>query len=585
VKKRILRLFFVLIIIGVFSHWNLSHEAAAVYDILITNARIIDGTGNPAFSGNIAVKGERIAAVGDVTGDAGFVIDASGLVVCPGFFDPHSHADLNIAEFPLAENFIMQGVTTFIGGNCGLSPAPTEEMSFSEWLSRIEEEGISINYAPLVGHNRIRELVMGEDFKREASGEEVEKMKAYVEESMQSGAFGLSSFTDPSPGEYASFSEILEMVKTAGKFGGVYFPHTRHIQSQWPSGDAEEYGYGIFHGPMEDVWVGMYRGVQEVIDIGRQTGVPVHIAHFSNVYLIPQPHPEFLEEAAARASLWNIDMAREEGIDVTFDAIMSASSISSEVPLFREFVRSRNVALKFLNGLSAEEFSAKLESGEFRERIREVYRRGRIKLGMIHTKADPYWFNCFTVLHHKDGSYEGKTIGEISDQERKDPLEVLFDLLAEDPDVRWVQHLDRRQTEAVTKVFLQHPLTMACTDMGAYPAEPEGSPLPPPIAYGMYPAYIKKYVKERKIISLEEAIKKATSLPSQVISLEDRGILRRGAFADILVFDFDRLDYKGSFLDPAVRPAGISYVLVNGRVVYKDMQHTRARPGKVLRRR
>jgi N-acyl-D-amino-acid deacylase len=165
-----------------------------------------------------------------------------------------------------------------------------------------------------------------------------------------------------------------------------------------------------------------------------------------------------------------------------------------------------------------------------------------------------------------------------------DPLEVLFDILVDDPDTRWVQHLDRRQTGAATVALLKHPLTMACSDMGVYPANPKGASLPPPIAYGLYPNYLKTYVRERKVISLEEAIKKATYLPAQRINLDDRGIIRKGAFADILIFDFDKIDYTGNFLDPAVRPEGINYVLINGQLVYKDKAHTEARPGKVLRR-
>lgn len=572
-------------VICVFLGSNVSMSQTGQYDILITNAKIVDGTGKPAFTGNVAVKGDRIVAVGKVSGEASTVIDATGLVVCPGFIDPHSHADIEIMDYPLAENFIMQGVTSFIGGNCGLSPAPTEKMSFYQWLADVEAKGISINYAPLVGHNRIRELVMRDDFKRTATEDEVEQMKSYVGEAMKSGAFGLSTFTDPSPGEYATFDEILELVKVTGGFGGIYFPHTRHIQSQWPSEDLGEYGYGIYHGPAEEVWVGMYNGIQEVIEISRLTGVPVHIAHLSNVYLIPQPHPEFLEESTARATLWNIDMARAGGIDVTFDVIISESSISSEVPLYGEFINSRNIALEWLNVLSAQEFSEKLKSDEFRERIRKVYRQGRLKLGMVHTKADPFWFNCFSILHCQNTAYVGKTIGEISRIEKKDPLEVLFDMLVEDPDTRWVQYLDRRQTAAATVAFLKHPLTMACTDMGVYPASPKGESLPPPIAYGLYPHYIKTYVREQKVISLEEAIKKATSLPAQVINLDDRGIIRKGAYADILIFDFDKIDYTGNFLDPAIRPKGINYVLVNGQLVYKDKTHTGARPGKVLRRK
>jgi N-acyl-D-amino-acid deacylase len=204
---------------------------------------------------------------------------------------------------------------------------------------------------------------------------------------------------------------------------------------------------------------------------------------------------------------------------------------------------------------------------------------------MIHTKADPFWFNCFSILHCQNNKYVGKTIGEIAKQEKKDPLEVLFDMLVDDSDTRWVQHLDRRQSAAATVAFLQHPQTMACTDMGVYPANPKGASLPPPIAYGLYPNYIKTYVRERKVVSLEEAIKKATYLPAQRINLDDRGVIRKGTFADILIFDFDKIDYTGNFLDPAVRPEGINYVLINGQLVYKDKTHTKARPGKVLRRK
>ena len=332
------------------------------YDILIKDTMIVDGTGEPAFGGNIAIQGEKIVAVGDTAADAARVIDGSGLVTCPGFVDPHSHADSSILQYPLAENLVMQGVTTFVGGNCGGSPAPIVDLTyakimkermkrwvgdiefdwrtFDEWLSKVQGVDISLNYAPLVGHNTIRGAVMGEDFKREATSDEIEKMKELVHEAMGSGAFGLSSGFDPSPGEYAALEEIIELAKVAQEHGGLYVPHTRHNQTSWPSDDPEEYGYGIYHGPMEDVWVGRYRGYLEVIDISRQAKIPLHIAHLANAYKMPQPHPDYLEEAAAKATLEIIDSAREEGVDVTFDTIPSASSVASQRPLINEFLKS-----------------------------------------------------------------------------------------------------------------------------------------------------------------------------------------------------------------------------------------------------
>jgi N-acyl-D-aspartate/D-glutamate deacylase len=157
-------------------------------------------------------------------------------------------------DYPLAENLVMQGITTFLGGNCGQSPAPTKDLTFKAWLDRVEEERIALNYAPVVGHATVRTAVMGEDFKRKATREEIEAMKSYVDEAMKSGALGISSFFDPAPGEYASVEEMVELARVVGQYGGYYVPHTRHIQSQMPSNDLEEYGYGIFHGPIEDVW-------------------------------------------------------------------------------------------------------------------------------------------------------------------------------------------------------------------------------------------------------------------------------------------------------------------------------------------
>lgn len=271
-------------------------------DLLIKNTKIVDGTGKAAYKGNIAIKGDKIVRVGKFKGEADVVIDGSGLVTCPGFIDPHLHADGNIMKYPSAENLIMQGITTVVGGQCGNSPAPRKNLTFGQFISNLEKKGISINFALLVGHNVIRSLVMGDDFKREATREEMEKMKKYVEDAMQNGSFGLSAGFDYFPGEYAGEEEIVEVAKIAGKHGGLFVPHWRHRNSHWP-GDVEEWKYGVYHGPVEDVWVGRYRGLWEAIEISKKAQVPLHIAHLCNIYRIPQPHPNFLEKAAAEATI------------------------------------------------------------------------------------------------------------------------------------------------------------------------------------------------------------------------------------------------------------------------------------------
>lgn len=594
------------------------------FDVFIKDATIVDGTGKSASRGSIGIKEEKIVAVGNVKGDAAREIDGTGLVTCPGFIDPHSHADITILKYPLAENLVMQGITTFLGGNCGISMAPLKNLFPSEWafaqewwhevepdapvpplllpldkysdilkkkigfaidwrtfsqfLSKVEKTSISVNYASLVGHNTIRIAVMGEDFKRRAKQGEIEEMKKYVEEAMRSGAFGLSDFTDPSPSEYADIEEIIEIAKIAQKYGGLYVPHTRHLQYQWPSDDPEEYGYGIYHGPIEDVWVGRYRGVLEAIEISRRAKIPLHIAHLPNVYRIPQPHPDFLEEAAAKGTLWLIDKAREEGPDITFDVIASEQSISTWSPLIEAFS-------KWLKQFGKEGLVEKLKTREFREEIKKVHDSGRLKFEMVHTKADPYWMDCFKILRCKNKEYEGKTIGEIAHKKKSEPLDTIFDILVEDPDTKWVQSLDKRGTTAINSVFLKHPAAMPSTDVVVYGPKPQAETFgpPPPIAYGLYPHYIRTLVKEKAVLSLEEAVKKATFLPSQRLRLKNRGVISPGAYADIVVFDFEKIKDKGGFLEPAKPPEGIEYVLVNGKIVYEKMAHTGERPGKVLR--
>jgi N-acyl-D-amino-acid deacylase len=296
-----------------------------------------------------------------------------------------------------------------------------------------------------------------------------------------------------------------------------------------------------------------------------------------------------LEEAATKATLWHIDQAIEEGVDISFDVIGSTSSIASPNPLIREFWKSRNVALAWINHLSKEDLIAKLRTIKFRNQIKQVYNSGRLKLGMIHTKVDPYWMDRFKILKCKIKAYEGQTLGQIARNQNSEPLDTIFNLLAEDPDTIWIQFVDDRAFATALTIIIKHPLAMPCTDMVIFPLTPDSIPdflgqaQPPPIAYGIFADYIGTWVRETSTLRLEEAVRKATALPAQRFGLTGRGIISPNAYADLVVFDFEKIRMKGDYLTPSQVPAGINYVLVNGAIVYDQGNYTGKRPGKVLR--
>ncbi|MBN1221946.1 MAG: amidohydrolase family protein [Candidatus Aminicenantes bacterium] len=581
---------------------------AEKYDILIKDTTIIDGTGKAGFKGNVAIKGQKIVAVGKTEYDAEVIIDGSGFVTCPGFIDPHSHADMTIMKYPLAENLVMQGITTFLGGMCGISLAPRADdnyfgmkkedaesfvdwASFGEYLAKVEEIGTSINFVPIVGHGALRNVVMGNDFRRKATAGEIEEMKKYVVEAMKSGAHGLSAGLDYFPGKFADLNEIVALAKVVREYGGMYFPHTRFTNFEWPTEDPEEVCFGRYLGSPENVWVGVYEGVIEAIETGKRAGIPVHMAHIGNLYLTPQPHPDFLEEATAKSTLWVIDNAIKEGVDFSYDVVAHANSICQNQKMIDAFYSDEVLGLSWVHQFSKEEFVERLKTREFRDRLRRVHDSCKLVFGWVHTKVDPYWMDCFTIVKCADTDYEGKILGAIARENQSDPLELMFDMLVKDPETVWIQHLDRRGSEIMNAVYLSHPAAYPCTDTFALPCKPVAGEkfmgfdlgMPPPIAYGLFPHYIHNYIKKLKLFSLEEGIKKATYLPAQRFGLENRGNLKPGAFADIVVFDYDSIKDNLDFANPAQAPSGIEYVIVNGTIVCKGHAHTQKKPGRVLR--
>jgi N-acyl-D-aspartate/D-glutamate deacylase len=589
------------------------------YDILIRDTTVVDGTGQPAFHGSVGVRGERITGVGDLGEAAAVTIEESGLVTCPGFVDPHSHADLTILSYPLAENLVMQGITTFVGGQCGLSLAPSREdtigdvydmlghhrdsdlhfrwRSFEEWLSAVEALGLSLNYVPLVGHNTVRSTVMGKDFRRTATAHETEQMQELIEEALLSGAFGLSIGLDPSwPGHFADTDELVQVAQVAQKHGAVFAPHKRHQENQWPAEGPEDVRYGLYHGPIGELFVGRYHGLLEVLQIAREAMVRTHIAHLTPAYLLPQPHPPALDAAVARATLDIIDEARAEGLDVTFNLISWVQAIGRREQIIESFFSPRLLLPDWLRSMSREEFAQQLKEPSFRHKVRAIVHSGTFKFGMVHPLTDPYWFDCYKILECKSPQYVGRTLGEIArrrlpdrivDWVYRESLEALFDILAEDPQATWALIIDKR--ELATHIFLQDPGGMPGVDVESYPGTVDWSESSyagrAPMAYGLYPHYIRRFVKDLGLLSLEEAIYKATCLPASVYGLENRGTIQAGAYADLVLFNLDSIREGDDFMDPARPPEGIELVMVNGAAVWQARQHTGTKAGKVLRRK
>jgi N-acyl-D-amino-acid deacylase len=346
-----------------------------------------------------------------------------------------------------------------------------------------------------------------------------------------------------------------------------------------------------------EIIAGRYHGLLEAVEVAREAEIRLLIAHFTPAYIIPQPQPRLLQEAAARASLMEIiDKPRQEGVDVYFNVIASTPSIGRPQFILDIFFRPDLALPDWLAKLSRGAFVERLRDKAFRDQVKTFFYSGRFKIWMIHPVVNPYWMDCFRVLRCKNQDVVGKTIGDLA-RERSPrrvfnavyhaSVEVVFDLLIEDPEVTWGFVHDIRENPGALPIFLKHPAGMPCSDTFSLPAAGRGDDLSqvPPIAYNLFPHYLRTFVKEQRVLSLEEAVMKTTYLPAQaVLGLSDRGLLAVGAYADIVIFDPDRIGETNDFMEPARPPAGIEHVIVNGKAVYRNKQHTGARPGKVLRK-
>ena len=592
--------------------FNMSDEV----DLLIKNAFIVDGTGSPGYEGALLVEGERTTAVGKVEGElkaeARKTIDAKGKVVTPGFIDVHNHGDLSILYYPKADGFVRQGITTFVGGNCGDSPGPLGDWiglpwihgdiyrdvaprmydrewvlprglfnerhrevygweidwhTMGEFFKRVESMGMSPNYAPLVGHGDIRSMVMGSDYRRTAKKKEVREMRKHVEQAMEDGCIGISVGRDYDPGIWADFDEILACSKVVAKYGGLYTSHclrTGHRKARRPGEPA----------PIA------LNGVLEAIDVGRKAKMPVQISHLGNQYVVTPEGSRSMTEAAIKETFKVIDDAREEGIDVCFDVIphhqTGGIGVSPGlISLLRPWLSIAG---------SPGQLAKALQMEDFREEIKASIWEG--KHYGLNPNIRPTWAGGRIIKECKEEKFIDKTVAQIAEDLGMGQLDALMHIIMVDPETKAISR--RSDDDWVKLEYFKHPHVMIGVDTFAVDETREGRHKPPSLpnenSFGGFPRYIRRAVVETKTLSIEEAIRKITSSPARMFKLKDRGVLKVGAYADIVIMNLETITDRGNQLEPRQYPEGIEHVIINGTVVVENTKQYDDMPGKILYR-
>jgi N-acyl-D-amino-acid deacylase len=534
--------------------------AANPYDVVIRNGRIIDGTGSPWYAGDVGIRAGKIAAVGHLGGQpARRTIDARGMVVAPGFIDMLGQSETSILVNPHLPSKIYQGITTEVTGEGG-SIAPLNDAvikldhvtwehygiqptwrTFGEYFARLRKQGMGINLASYVGATEVRRVVVGED-NRAPTAAELERMKALVRDAMREGAVGLSTSLQYAPAPYATTEELISLAAEAGKFGGIYASHIR------------------------DEGNGIMGALDEAFRIGREAKIPVEIWHLK----------------AAGKSNWgrmaesvaHIEAARKSGVDVAADTYAYTAAFNSFSAIIPPWAH---------------------DGGDKKliERLKDPAQRARIRKEMETPGGDwnnewqqvagPESFIVGAVQNPKLLPLQGKTIAEIAKLWNKDPIDTVFDLLIEDEAFTQVAFF--LMSEPDVALALQQPWVSVCNDsQGTATDGLLGKEHPHPRAYGAFPHILRKYVREEKKLTLEEAIRKFTALPAGRMRFADRGVLKAGMWADVVVFDPETIRDVATFENPNQLSEGMQFVLVNGVPVIDGGKMTNALPGRVVTR-
>ena len=498
------------------------------FDVLVENAAIADGTGKPLFDGSIGIREGRIAAVGNAAGSAKIRIDAKGQVVAPGFIDVHTHSE-DICEIPVAENFLRMGVTTIITGNCGSS-----NTNVGEFFSHVEKTRTAVNVATLIGHNSVRRRGMGGNFKRPPTELELNQMKEQVDRAMRDGAVGLSTGLIYVPGTFSGTDEIVELAKVAASYDGIYVSHMRSENTK------------------------IFDAIEEFLRIAREAKIRSQVSH------IKLSAPTAWGKAGDVLGV--LDSARAEGLAITHDNYAYTASSTGIAQLIPDSMREG----------TREDFAARVADPVKKERILKLMADAREKAG----RTD---YQYAVIAQFKgDPRLNGKSIPEAARLLRgadsiADQVETILEL-----EIRGgasaVYHNMNAEDQ---KTFLRHPLTMVASD-----GSPRvfGEAVPHPRSYGNNARVLGRLVREEKVMSVPEAVRRMTSLPAVTFDIKDRGELRVGAWADVVVFDPEKVRDPSTMDDPHHYAEGFSAVIVNGVPVILEGALTSERSGMPVRK-
>ena len=573
-----------------------------MYDILIENAVIYDGSGADAFSGSVAVKDGRIAAVGEAGGDSARVIDAAGRALTPGFIDPHSRADLSALMYPGMEAYLLQGVTTVVGGNCGHGMAPMGDelyrsavidfpltqavkpsyfqlvslllpragaeraarelfgidMSWhglGEYIDACSSRGLGANIAPLAGYSAIRNAVMGSDCMREASPEELDRLEAMVEECMEQGAFGLSTGLDPQyvPGLFATDAETVRMLRVVRRYGGVFASHTFNVGPDGVGGRME--------------------GYEKMLNQALAAGVRANVSH---VHLLGMASTADGAMAAARATLAYFEEMRSRGLDLSYDVIPTPVAADFTIPYFAFFIRPF-VMMTGSRRRLAEAFRVE----DFRAAVHAVIDAGLYP--SLDAKIPGNYFGVLSVTRHRDGGLAGKTFAQLAAERGAEPLDVMMDLFAADPDME--AGMGSADFAEANDLLCAQDMAMPCSDGFSCAADTnftrdgELPVYPNPMNVGYAPRFLTRWAGR-----FEDAVRKVSGLPAERFGIPARGLIRPGFRADLVLLDRGRLRSYDETDTPLRSPDGIDLVLVGGVPAVENGQVTGRRAGRMLRR-
>jgi|TARA_B110000438_G_scaffold201982_1_gene193527 dihydroorotase/N-acyl-D-amino-acid deacylase len=498
------------------------------YDIIISNGRVVDGSGNPWFLADIGIKDDRIVKIGNLDEEnADQIINANGLVVTPGFIDPHTHALRGIFDVPGAESALLQGVTTLTEGNDGASPFPIDRH-----YRAITDKKISPNWSTFVGHGTLRQMVMGTE-DRKPSRAEMTKMKNLIREAMEDGALGMSTGLFYVPGSYALTEEIIELSKVVAEYGGIYISHIREETS------------------------GIIESVEETIRIGRESDIPVQITHHKVMGVD--------NWGLSIESLSLVDAARNQGVDVTLDQYPYTASQTGLKALIPQWAQEGG----------NERMLQRIKSSETRKIIKnEVIKK------ILYGRGGGNPKNIFISRNSWNPSMTGKNLAEITIEMGMSPsaenaAETVF-IILEKGSVTAVYHAIN--PDDVDRI-MQHPATAIGSDgpVGIF-----GEGTPHPRQYGSFARVLGYYVRERGILKLEQAVRKMSSQSAKRLGIHDRGLIAEGYYADIAVFDPNQIIDKATFENPHQYSVGMKFVIVNGITVVEEGKHNGNRPGKVI---